>query len=99
MMPFFFPNYKNRFGAKPYCPSDTYMHKEDFFKHNDQFSPLQYPLMQNTNEGFESKKETTSNNGRLYNDDLIILGLLFLLYTEKVNDTYLFMALLMLLMS
>ena len=55
-------------------------------------------LFQNDESNFESNKKTTSNS-RLYNDDLIIIGLLFLLYTEKVNDTYLFIALIMLLMS
>lgn len=51
-----------------------------------------------SNTYYEHQKETTIN-GRLYNDDIIILALLFFLYTEKVNDTYLFIALFMLLLS
>ncbi|MBP3255373.1 MAG: hypothetical protein J6M60_02650 [Clostridia bacterium] len=54
--------------------------------------------MQMYKQETEKNKETTTN-GRLYNDDLIIIALLFFLYTEKVNDTYLFIALIMLLMS
>ena len=44
-------------------------------------------------------KETTNDNGRLYNDDLIILALIIFLYNEKVNDIYLFIALFMLLLD
>ena len=67
-----------------------------YFQYPDfQFDSNQIPDEKNIKN---NKKETTST-GRLYNDDLIIIGLLFFLYTEKVNDTYLFIALIMLLMS
>lgn len=36
---------------------------------------------------------------KLYFDDLLILGLLFFLYQEEVKDTYLYMALILLLIS
>ena len=36
---------------------------------------------------------------KLHNDDLIILGLLFILYHENVHDDELFIALLLLLLS
>jgi len=36
---------------------------------------------------------------KLENDDLIILALLFFLYIEKVDDTFLFIALILLLLS
>ena len=36
---------------------------------------------------------------KLYSDDLLLIGLLFFLYQEEVKDTYLYMALIMLLLS
>jgi hypothetical protein len=36
---------------------------------------------------------------KLYFDDLLIIGLLFFLYTEDVKDQYLFIALILLLLS
>lgn len=36
---------------------------------------------------------------KLYSDDILLMGLLFFLYTEKVDDQYLFIALIMLLLS
>lgn len=36
---------------------------------------------------------------RMHTDDLLILALLFFLYSQRVNDKYLFMALLLLLIS
>ncbi len=36
---------------------------------------------------------------RLYNDDLLLIGLIFFLYKEEVKDQYLFFALILLLLS
>lgn len=36
---------------------------------------------------------------KLYSDDLLLIGLLFFLYEENVKDTYLYMALILLLLS
>lgn len=36
---------------------------------------------------------------KLHSDDLLIIGLLFFLYQEKVDDTYLYIALILLLLS
>lgn len=36
---------------------------------------------------------------KLYNDDLLLLGLIFFLYKEQVEDQYLFFALILLLLS
>ena len=36
---------------------------------------------------------------KLYNDDLLLIGLIFFLYKEDVKDQYLFIALILLLLS
>ncbi len=36
---------------------------------------------------------------KIYSDDLLLMGLLFFLYNEKVDDQYLFIALILLLLS
>ncbi len=36
---------------------------------------------------------------RLYFDDLLLIGLIFFLYNEEVKDTFLFIALILLLLS
>ena len=57
---------------------------------------------------FQEKKENKQSEDqpvfeifgiKLYNDDLLLLGLLFFLYTEDVHDQELFLALVLLLLS
>ena len=52
------------------------------------------------NESFNKNEPVLEILGlKLYLDDLIILGLLFLLYTEDVHDDILFLTLILLLIS
>lgn len=95
MEPFFFQKPKFNYWPNPYSPSNTYFNKSNY-QYTNEHKNISNNLLEEQTE--DTQKKTTSN-GRLYNDDIIIIGLLFLLYTEKVNDTYLFMALIMLLLS
>jgi hypothetical protein len=79
------------------------------------FNPINQPLKKITNkkistenhDKFDKKNKSNSNDSylfdlfglKLYNDDILILGLLFFLYTEGVQDTWLFLVLLLLLLS
>ena len=106
--PFFcIPNYRYGYGANHYCPNEnTYKDKLEITNknlgsssdHGNQCTPLhRYKI--NSNNDISNNKNETSNSRPIYNDDLIILALLFFLYNEKVNDTYLFIALIMLLLN
>ena len=66
------------------------------FSQNNKYGNCETPYC--PSDTYDNNKETTGN-GRLYNDDIIILALIFFLYSENTNDTYLLIALFMLLLS
>ncbi len=70
--------------------------KNDSHKKSPKSSPFTFNF-----DGFTSNDEAivTLFGIKLYLDDLIILGLLYLLYQEKVKDDMLFICLLLLLLS
>ena len=104
MIPFFFPNHKYNYSQIPYDPSQNpYTNHQFNHCYNN-------PKEDDLDSYINTKKEQESNSCssdnlfdffglKLASDDLIIIALLFFLYNEKVNDTYLFIALIMLLLS
>ena len=104
MFPFFLPNFRYNFRQKnnsnPYPPKSSPISnnglKENFdnYTKNDNF-------LNKTTKNSENESDFLSNllGIKLESDDLIILCLLFFLYKEKVDDTYLFIVLILLLLS
>lgn len=71
--------------------------KKGSYKYNF-FGPISF--INPFNESFNKNEPVLEILGlKLYLDDLIILGLLFLLYTEDVHDDILFLTLILLLIS
>ena len=106
MIPFSFPNHIYSYHSTPYVPRKTSF---DTYKEAN-YNTYDFKRFNECNDYIEQKKEQDYNScssDNLFNffginlasDDLIIIALLFFLYNEKVNDTYLFIALIMLLLS
>ena len=98
------PFYRFDHFSTPYVPS------QNAYNHHQSNQYYNRPKENALNNYINTKKEQESNSCssdnlfdffglKLASDDLIIIALLFFLYNEKVNDTYLFIALIMLLLS
>ena len=98
------PFYRFDHFSTPYVPSQSPYNRHQSKQYYNR------PQENNFNNYIDEKKEQESNSCssdnlfdffglKLASDDLIIIALLFFLYSEKVNDTYLFIALIMLLLS
>ena len=108
-----FPNF-NFTGNYPPCPPNNtyniYQNQNSSFR-GKQYPPNTASSYNSEyQDSFQAKEEPeynprSSNDSidffgiRLAQDDLIILGLLFFLYNEKVDDTFLFIILILLLLS
>lgn len=110
---FNFPKFNGNY--PPFPPHNVYNNNQNLntayagkaYTPNNRFNYMSTYI----NENKEKTKEEQESNSRssndyidlfgikLASDDLIILGLLFFLYNEKVDDTFLFIALIMLLLS
>ena len=92
-------NLGNDFKQKPYFPSSSFNN----FTNNDRLNSSDNSLNE-INKKSDSNDSYDSNyfdflGIRLYFDDLLIIGLLIFLYNEEVKDTYLYIALILLLLS
>lgn len=106
--PFFYPSpFRPPYSPYPY-------RKKTNFVHNVNNAPKAPSLSNscNTNSSHNTKEKESIYSDctnteecfeifglKLYFDDLLILALLFFLYQEEVKDTYLYMALILLLLS
>ena len=100
--PFFnFFQPKTRYNRYPYYANDRGFHG---YKHTDKISQNNLNNIETTKTS--SKKEEVNGEPffevfglKLYFDDVLIICLIFFLYQEGVKDEYLFMALILLLLS
>ena len=104
MIPFSFQNNKYNYHSTPYVPNDIPYNYHQFNQYYKKFEKKDFDNNINTKKEQESNSCSSDNlfdffGIKLASDDLIIIALLFFLYNEKVNDTYLFIALIMLLLS
>lgn len=112
MIPFIFPNFRGPYIYKNpsnfYLPRDLPTNCNKFDNKKERFSDFEKNTYNNdkniTKEEQESNSCSSDNSFdffgiKLASDDLIILGLLFFLYNEKVEDNYLFIVLILLLLN
>lgn len=102
----FFPNYYARYPYRPnnyhrknmnntntFSNSKSYSNNSNTYHKTNEVKPSHEPSSQNDDTLFEIF------GIKLHQDDLLLIGLIFFLYTEGVKDEFLFIALILLLLS
>lgn len=91
-----------------YNPQFNRYKKSKHYDTDDQWSPPNKPMYQSKKGNFSSTTEEKVSTEkdffdifgiRLYHEDILLISLIFFLYEEGVDDTGLFIALIMLLLS
>lgn len=106
--PFRFHNRNNYYGYRDWGPQNNLNNKNDL----NNIDTKQYPQNLNFPNASEKKEQSETRNSRsssnfvfeifgikLYFDDILLISLIFFLYQEGVQDSMLFMALILLLLS
>lgn len=104
--PFFgFPSFRRYYRA-PFTPNSHYEHNTNpSFTNNN--SNLNKNVKENSNSSFEDRDIFSNTEEEFFDffgiklafDDLLILALLFFLYKEETKDPYLYISLILLLLS
>lgn len=102
--PFYFNNYKYRY---PHNYNNNYYYKKNFSENISQTTSNKEKIIDNTLEDKQKASEYTDSSEaffelfglKLYFDDILIICILFFLYTEKVKNDELFICLILLLLT